>query len=474
MNENNTLYNQVYQHILNDIYNGKYNFYDKIPTLEQLGVKYGVGRNTLRSALQLLESNGFIATEKGSNAVVIFDFHNEEHNHMFLEMLASKKDSVSDVFQTLGLLMPNISVKSIQNASEEQRKEINRLIKQLAKDTSIQDENALREELMKIYLYVFSILENDLIVDMFRSIMDFIFFPLPLQDREHGGLQSNIKMIKMVLSQMLSFIMSGNIKMLGKAIRVFCNIYEKITVKYMVSVSNHITVNKVIDFNWKLNPNTELLYVKVLTKILIDLDRGEYKPNDLLPSIEQLSTRYDVSPRTIRKTIKILNELNVVKTMNGVGSRVVFKQNQEQSLLQTFSLYNNLKVYYEALELLGFIVEATCPDAFHSMKEEDIQHIINEIETSELFTLTSIIEYLKSTMTPSMQLILTEVRKQMIWNMFIRLIAEKNQCSMDFTQDKELLLTALKANKRKNAVQIINATLEKACILTKKLFILEA
>ncbi|MEG1732172.1 MAG: winged helix-turn-helix domain-containing protein, partial [Longicatena sp.] len=72
MNENNTLYNQVYQHILNDIYNGKYNFHDKIPTLEQLGVKYGVGRNTLRSALQLLESNGFIQTEKGANARVIF------------------------------------------------------------------------------------------------------------------------------------------------------------------------------------------------------------------------------------------------------------------------------------------------------------------------------------------------------------------------------------------------------------------
>ncbi|MEG1733343.1 MAG: hypothetical protein RR252_09360, partial [Longicatena sp.] len=111
---------------------------------------------------------------------------------------------------------------------------------------------------------------------------------------------------------------------------------------------------------------------------------------------------------------------------------------------------------------------------FHSMKEEDIQRIIKEIEKSELFTLTSIIEYLKSTMTPSMQLILNEVRKQMIWNMFIRLIAEKNQYSMDFSQDKELLLAALKANKRKNAVQIINATLEKACILTRKLFTLEA
>lgn len=78
MENDKKLYMYVYRMILNDIYNGRYTFESKLPPLVTLCEQYGVGRNTMRSALLELSKDGYISLKKGVQATMIFNIKNPE------------------------------------------------------------------------------------------------------------------------------------------------------------------------------------------------------------------------------------------------------------------------------------------------------------------------------------------------------------------------------------------------------------
>ena len=91
--------------------------------------------------------------------------------------------------------------------------------------------------------------------------------------------------------------------------------------------------------------------------IAIDLVRkinhGTFPAGTLLPNGAILADLYHVSGITMRRTIAILNKLGIVKTVNGVGTRIVSTENTETSdKLKALVLGNNLRTFLEAYQLL--------------------------------------------------------------------------------------------------------------------------
>lgn len=70
MNKNK--YRTIYQELSGKILNGEYKQHDQLPSENVLVKQYGVSRETVRKALSLLQTNGFIQKLKGKGSVVIY------------------------------------------------------------------------------------------------------------------------------------------------------------------------------------------------------------------------------------------------------------------------------------------------------------------------------------------------------------------------------------------------------------------
>ena len=58
------------------------------------------------------------------------------------------------------------------------------------------------------------------------------------------------------------------------------------------------------------------------TILLHEIYMGEYIKTKYLPSYEKMAQKYDVSVSTMRRTIRMLNEIGAVHTVNGKGTLV--------------------------------------------------------------------------------------------------------------------------------------------------------
>lgn len=65
-------YNQIYQSLSSDIVEGKYVTGDILPSEHKLLKSFGVSRETVRKALNLLQENGYIQKMKGKGSVIIY------------------------------------------------------------------------------------------------------------------------------------------------------------------------------------------------------------------------------------------------------------------------------------------------------------------------------------------------------------------------------------------------------------------
>lgn len=71
MNKNK--YRTIYQELSGKIINGEYKQHAQLPSENLLVKQYGVSRETVRKALSLLQTNGFIQKLKGKGSVVIYN-----------------------------------------------------------------------------------------------------------------------------------------------------------------------------------------------------------------------------------------------------------------------------------------------------------------------------------------------------------------------------------------------------------------
>lgn len=70
---NNNKYRKIYQDLSGKIINGEYKEGAQLPSENLLVKSYGVSRETVRKALSLLQTNGYIQKLKGKGSIVIYN-----------------------------------------------------------------------------------------------------------------------------------------------------------------------------------------------------------------------------------------------------------------------------------------------------------------------------------------------------------------------------------------------------------------
>lgn len=110
-------YNQIYQSLSSDIVEGKYEPGEILPSEHKLLKSFGVSRETVRKALNLLQENGYIQKMKGKGSVIIYN----PSMHLTVSHLTSFKEvqeQQEKIYNTKVYSLEKLPAKECPNVQE--------------------------------------------------------------------------------------------------------------------------------------------------------------------------------------------------------------------------------------------------------------------------------------------------------------------------------------------------------------------
>ena len=95
------------------------------------------------------------------------------------------------------------------------------------------------------------------------------------------------------------------------------------------------------------------LYLQIASKLRTTILRGDYAPEQQIPSIRRLAENEKCNPATVQKAMKVLEEQNLIISCGTLGYFVIARE-QEIKELRCQESNKLVKTLFEKLGELGF------------------------------------------------------------------------------------------------------------------------
>lgn len=449
---------KVYEKMRTDIICGMYRYHEDLLSIAELCEHFNAGRNTIRSVLKMLEEEQLITQEKGRNAKVVFDINLPQYYQIYQETLYGRMPAMVEIFQAMEYIMPEIAEEALRNASEEDFKQLRIKIASLKVNT-IDSSRSVMDALMSVYLYAFSLLNNDHVIHLFSEMMQFVTVLVPKNSMRGQEMRKSVIFLSNVMSTIVDFIVRSDNAMMKKGVRLMARSSSKKLVNYIHRVIDPQTTFRPISFQW--NYNRDYLYQEIIVTIINDIYLGIYEKGQVLPSFEQLAKQFHVSIRTSRKAIERLNEYQIVKTINGIGSVVCDYEDVKESISQNKEILHHVKDYCEVLQLLYLSVRGMSYHLIRQLSEQEINQILKKLKQITTPSLDPLLHVLFSK-NECLLSIYEELQKDLIWCIYLEHVSSYSPTLFQFNANLAKLCTFMEKKQYKKASNQINGMIKLA------------
>lgn len=301
----------IYNIIKAQIDFGTYHFEDHLPPIEEMADILMVSVDTVRLAYHQLQEDGYITLSKRIGSAVKVQYSREEIENHIQVYFAERKELLSDLCASMPLLLSGIQISAWKLIL---KKDINEI------ETFVSQPHSKPVFWLMFYLHmIYGALKNDLLTNLFRKLSSIYMLPfLSLEDydkyvyRECNSIPEQIRLSQQEDWTALRSVILDTFE--GHLVNI-TNFYEtRIT---------FTGAKKQLDFTWNSYNNASQVCYFVGFEILQSIILGSYPEGSLLPSLKSLAEEKQVSVSTIRHTLALLNDLGIVKTINGVGTKVL-------------------------------------------------------------------------------------------------------------------------------------------------------
>ena len=95
------------------------------------------------------------------------------------------------------------------------------------------------------------------------------------------------------------------------------------------------------------------LYLQIASKLRTKILRGDYAPEQQIPSIRRLAENEKCNPATVQKALKVLEKQGLIVSR---GSKGYFVTESEKKIIELRNQHLNrlIKILFEKLYALGF------------------------------------------------------------------------------------------------------------------------
>ncbi|MEG2544007.1 MAG: GntR family transcriptional regulator [Longicatena sp.] len=439
-NHANTLSYVVYKKILIDIYNRKYTPNEKMPTLYQFCALYNVGRNTIRSALSRLEKEGIVSSEKGRNTILLLDIDNRVYQETYIDELVAHRNFYDSVYDTLSIMMPDLIIISLHKATKQQQIDILNSVRE-----SLNENCATYRiyNLTEIFLCLVSYLNNPIVSDFLDNLMRYKFYPIErIEEVTNMRIQIDNEATS-IFNYLKEFFTEPNELALKAEIQTLYKYGKELTNTYIDHFHRKNNIQTHINFEWYSNRKQEYLYSQIVLDILGKVIEGVYTTGDKIPSIEHLAKQYDVSFRTSRKAIDVLQSYAVIETINGKGSYIKVENYKQNKKAFNLILNDNIQYYHYFIEFMKFVLHSLIPIYLPILGDHDYNEMVLYAKNMKVFRFEPIRDKVFGLSNPIFKLINQEYEKATIWNMFVPMMLEVNSLGYDFAAQRADILKAL-------------------------------
>lgn len=443
----NKLYLEIYEHLMTDILNCKYLCGEKLPSLHHLCEKYNVGRNTIRSAMILLENRGFIQNQRGARAIVVFNINEMESQFMYKKSIYERKQAYEAIFEFLGWCMPELIIELKKRTDKEELAQLVEKINTVyINKNKIYSQKEFVDKFYGIILEVIALFKNTLLDTLFRDIFYFIYLPLP-EDKQNPKFDQITQAISDALPKMASFLLTKNDFVLRHSISLLLSILSHTTLNYVDKIGENIGQVEFTEFNWKSTRHLDLCYMNTVIEIILDINKKKYLTS--LPSLQQLSENYQTSLRTIRKACDLLDEYHIIQKSNGLKSRIIIDEiHDPKILLSNKEVISNILLYKEALQIVLILAKGLNKPVLSACDDESLASFIQMQElSSNKIVLIHYIEFIFLKSNSALINIYHELNKSLAWNIYSDTLFDPKQISYDFDYRNRQFVDALSKRK---------------------------
>lgn len=389
MSNYNSQEQTIYRSLAGKIQLGYYDDGERFPSAKIIAEKYQVSYCPAQRALKMLEAEGLIKLSRGKATVVLrkpFD------NYLESDIFKRRCKALLDLVRSLKLISPAICSHSIRHIEDDF------VLAQAARN---QEKKNNGKHLWMQYEQSLHSLGSHTALSLYYDISDFAGSSfLDILRLKYGDADAE-KFFQSIADDYLYYFQNDkhiepevSKQQLEKLSEAFSNPIEKY-LEDMPAVSEEADQEA---FCWEPHKGRTRYCDVVAIDLICKIHQGIYPAGTLLLNISVLADIYHISEITVRRTIMLMNKLEVVKTINGVGTRVIFTG--DFSISQKFkdlTLDDNMVIFLEALQLLAITGEQVMAYTFPYIPDTLLDEIaraasIPENERSRVATVSAALQ----------------------------------------------------------------------------------
>lgn len=360
--------NLIYEYFLKRIQFRYYKCGDLLPSIDTLCREFSVSALTVKIGLQRLRAEGYIDMHNGRSTKVIFKQTQAEAYQCANQYFSRRIESFKDLYQTTEMIIMPLLLESFHRMDEQDLAFLDRL----AKGSSADD-------ILHFFCFVLQKMENPLAMNLYWETSFF----WGLLFVKQGG-KKDLSDLKIMHEEMGDCVFLAGRKdwaSLHKKLQVFRKDSVGNAVESLSQMIPPAKGEKQIPFEWRIYRERPQVCYSLASHIMHHIYMGRYRDTDFLPSYERMAEEYRVSVSTVRRTIKVLNQLGAARTINGKGTRI-FRIGEpcDATDFEVPAIRRNLAYFIQSFELLVFSCETVMREFLTAVSQEERNELIKELE----------------------------------------------------------------------------------------------
>lgn len=365
----------IYRSLAGQIQLGFYDNGEKFPSALEVAQKFQVSYCPAQRALKQLEKNGYIELCRGKATAVL---DKPYRDYLGSDVFKGRVHLLADLTETLDLISPIICYQGMCHLNEIPYKDSR---------TTAEAQVSPGKYLYQTFDQFLQAFGSQTILSLYYDISSYIESAfLDILRSVYGRQEMNLFLRGIVnqFSQCLQSCQDSPSPCIKQQLEHLSQVFSKDIKKYLEAAKKASDSENQEAFSWTVRKGRTHYCDVVAIDLICKINQGIYPVGSLLPNIAVLANVYHVSVITMRRTIALLNKLGVVKNINGVGSRVIYRGDSTMpSKFRDFMLDDNLKVFLEALQLLSITCERVLEYTFPHFTEENNAAIVEAVSLKD-------------------------------------------------------------------------------------------
>ena len=353
--------NLIYEYFVVRFHFQYYKHGDSLPKTQILCQQFSVSPLTIKSAFKRLQAEGYISRNRGQSAKVLFQQNDKEFDQYAVKFFSERRDIIPDLYKSTELIVLPMLTKSLCSMNENDFAYLEKLVARPDPEYQI-----------RFYCYILQKVQNPLIMNLFWESTLYFGLPFSMQHRENNLYDAEISCMR--LKALITAGKKKKPECILQAHHAFQQDVSKKIHSYIVRHISAVPKTKQIPFIWKIYRDRPEICCNLAIRVIHDIYLGDFRDMEFLPSYEKMAEKYNVSVSTMRRTIRVLNQLGATQSINGIGTRVLMMSSAdiEQELdLTVPKIQRNMAYYIQSFELLAQSSEGVMRLAFQAFSEAE-------------------------------------------------------------------------------------------------------